>query len=547
METVPSPNPSSSQTSPTLENGSTFSGYKRHFSSTTFASLYEDPWDKQCVLSLDGGGIRGYSSLIILRELMEKVRIIETRDLSDKEKESHSSYDPHKYMPCVQNVEATSTDAVNIEKKASCGRSCRYIPAHYFDYVGGTSTGGLISIMLGRLRMSVDDCMLEYEKLSDDIFGHPRWASVKGPIPWLRDKYDGETIQKAVEDVISRRMSPEERKAGAGSFNSPPGLCRTVVFAYASKISNNMTEYGSNRQEKRAVDSEDSAPYIFRSYDHWASSPPAINERNPGFAHNVAIWEAARATTAAPLYFDPIKIANRKFGDGGFGNNNPAEEMKTEVSSMNGSDLTSIALLLSIGTGEIPISRFEDGLLQKYIAYFNAARKLASDAESAHSRLIGWKRDAGLPYHRFNVPLGTGLEKIKLDEWKKTPKWYNRHSESTIETIRKATETYCAQEDVQRQLEEVAEILVKHRLKRREHELWPLVSRGEQYRCTFDKCRMCQQVVPRKEDLEWHLRRKHEVRDGKDMEEWIQQGLCPPKAPKDPKLKPSRTNGTQGS
>jgi hypothetical protein len=243
MEPIPSPNPSSAHTSPTLGNGSTFSRNRRNPSSTTFASLYEDPWDKQCVLSLgefcpiinsfnanscqDGGGIRGYSSLIILRALMEKVKASETKGLSDEQKENHSSYDPHRYMPCVQNIEATSTTAGATEGQAACGTSCRYIPAHYFDYVGGTSTGGLISIMLGRLRMSVDDCMLEYEKLSDDIFGHPRWASVKGPIPWLRDKYNGETIQKAVEDVISRRMAPEERKAGAGSFNSPPGLCRT--------------------------------------------------------------------------------------------------------------------------------------------------------------------------------------------------------------------------------------------------------------------------------------------------------------------------------
>ncbi|TLD38810.1 FabD/lysophospholipase-like protein [Venturia nashicola] len=542
METVPSPDPSSAQTTPTLENNSTFSRHKRHPSSTTFASLYEDPWDKQCVLSLDGGGIRGYSSLIILRELMEKVKTIETRGLSGRAKEDHSSYDPHTYIPCIHNTEGVNKTTGAQTGHMSCGSSCRYLPAHYFDYVGGTSTGGLISIMLGRLRMSVEDCMREYEKLSDDIFGHPRLASVKGPVPWLRDKYNGETIQKAVEDVISRRMSPEERKAGAGTFNSPPGLCRTAVFAYSSKISNSMSEYSSTRQEKRAVDSEDSAPYIFRSYDHWASSPPAINERNPGFAHNVAIWEAARATTAAPLYFDPIKIGNRKFGDGGFGNNNPAEEMMAEVSSMNGSDMSSIALLVSVGTGEIPISRLEDGILQKYIAYFNAARKLASDAESAHMRLIGWQRNAGLPYHRFNVPLGTGLEKIKLDEWKKTPKWYQRHHESTIETIRKATEEYCARDDIRQHLEEVADILVQHRRSRRTHELWPLVSRGEQYRCTFEKCRMCQQVVPRKEDLEWHLQMKHGLKGGKRMEWFVQQGLCPPKE----SSKLTRVDGSEG-
>lgn len=83
--------------------------------------------------------------------------------------------------------------------------------------------------MLGRLRMSVKHAMEEYEKLAGDIFGHPRWASVRGPIPWLRDKYDGRTVQRAVEDVVERRMHISEREIGAGGFNSPPGLAVYTV------------------------------------------------------------------------------------------------------------------------------------------------------------------------------------------------------------------------------------------------------------------------------------------------------------------------------
>lgn len=170
---------------------------------------------------------------------MKHVHDLETSSLSEEEKGKHSSYDPAEYIPCVHNASTetkTQQGASDSRDKGAgsseamvndCVRCCRYLPAHYFDYVGGTSTGGLISIMLGRLRMSVDDCMREYETLSETIFGHPRRASVRGPIFWPRDKYDGDRIQKAVEDVISRRMSQAERKAGAGNFNSPPGLCRT--------------------------------------------------------------------------------------------------------------------------------------------------------------------------------------------------------------------------------------------------------------------------------------------------------------------------------
>lgn len=188
---------------------------------------------------LDGGGIRGYSSLLILRELMEYIYEEETRSLSEEEKARHSSYHPHEYIPCVRNNQDNDGDSHDwmLEtdqgvtaagtRNTGCGVRCRYVPAHYFDFVGGTSTGGLISIMLGRLRMSVEDCITEYATLSESIFGHPRRASFRGPIPWPRDKYDGNTIRNAVVDVIERRMSPAERKAGAGNFNSPPGLCRT--------------------------------------------------------------------------------------------------------------------------------------------------------------------------------------------------------------------------------------------------------------------------------------------------------------------------------
>ena len=43
-------------------------------------------------------------------------------------------------------------------------------PCDYFDMIGGTSTGGLIAIMLGRLQMTVDECIAAYTSLSDRVF-----------------------------------------------------------------------------------------------------------------------------------------------------------------------------------------------------------------------------------------------------------------------------------------------------------------------------------------------------------------------------------------
>ena len=62
------------------------------------------------ILALDGGGVRGLSSLMILEEIMKKVQL-------------QANLDEVPY-PCA-----------------------------YFDLICGTSTGGLIALMLGRLRM----------------------------------------------------------------------------------------------------------------------------------------------------------------------------------------------------------------------------------------------------------------------------------------------------------------------------------------------------------------------------------------------------------
>ena len=75
--------------------------------------------------------------------------------------------------------------------------------------------------------MSVDACIEEYKILADDIFGHPRMACIRGPIPWLRDKYDGRTIQRAVQSVVSRRTTDDQRNMQVANFNTMPGLCRT--------------------------------------------------------------------------------------------------------------------------------------------------------------------------------------------------------------------------------------------------------------------------------------------------------------------------------
>ncbi|KAK3059995.1 hypothetical protein LTS18_009579, partial [Coniosporium uncinatum] len=109
-----------------------------------FSESSHDSWPSS-VLSLDGGGIRGYSSLLILERLMSEIAIWER---------------------------STSAHA-DAAKEQRSGSEDELLPSHYFDFMYGTSTGGLIATVLGRLRMSVLELVNTYQKLEEDVFHQP--------------------------------------------------------------------------------------------------------------------------------------------------------------------------------------------------------------------------------------------------------------------------------------------------------------------------------------------------------------------------------------
>jgi len=136
----------------------------------TWTQHIEDPWDP-FILTLDGGGIRGYSSLLILVRLMHEVAIWEQKLEADEIE------DPAQRRKFVED---------------------ELRPCHYFDYMYGTSTGGLIAMMLGRLRMTVSQCLELYREVGNDLFGHKRSI-----IP-LTTKYHHGPLEKAVQRIVAK-------------------------------------------------------------------------------------------------------------------------------------------------------------------------------------------------------------------------------------------------------------------------------------------------------------------------------------------------------
>jgi hypothetical protein len=85
----------------------------------------------------------------------------------------------------------------------------------------------LIAIMLSRLRMNIDDCLLEYKTMGQVIFGKPRTWSIRGPLFFPKEKYDHKNLQRAIEDVINRRAVKSHGDLGEHMFKSSEDRCRT--------------------------------------------------------------------------------------------------------------------------------------------------------------------------------------------------------------------------------------------------------------------------------------------------------------------------------
>lgn len=312
---------------------------------------------------------------------------------------------------------------------------------------------------------------------------------------------------------------------------------------------------------------------MFRTYKnlHRGADPnERLLDRNPGLAHDVPIWEVARATSAAPSYFQTIKIHDPEYLDGGFGANNPCIEIYDEVRKMNNNSDDFASIIISVGTGKNNTSsRFINGSgLSRYLNYLNFARKWATNSELTHLDMLKKEKrnEIKFPYFRFNVD--DGLDIMKLDEWRvrgpvrttfgkmigavrfseqqvslsenhhkgkdnedmsfgqekhtdtsdpqaptpkgQIPTWLQPKNK-TLESIIKHTEAYLARDDVKKWIQECAKLLVDNRRLRakKDPQRWEKACFGTWYQCNIDGCRRAEKEYESRAALRRHLLDKH--------------------------------------
>ena len=172
-----------------------------------------------------------------------------------------------------------------------------------------------------------------------------------------------------------------------------------------------------------------------------------------GMLNTVRIWEAARATSAATSFFDPIEIAGERFVDGATDANNPVNELWIEAENLFGEGdqeawklEDKLHCLISIGTGKPSLKPFGQSLVevgQSLVKNATETEKVAERFERQHNKLFKNSRA-----FRFNV--SQGLEKIGLEKT------------DQLGEIKAATRRYLAQQDVLVRMESCAETLKQH-------------------------------------------------------------------------------------
>ena len=171
--------------------------------------------------------------------------------------------------------------------------------------------------------------------------------------------------------------------------------------------------------------------------------------------YDCAIWEAARATAAAPTYYASVQIGptgrKENFIDGALGCNNPIYKLHDEAERCFDS-LRKVACVVSLGTGKrrttqiLPADRLVDKLTWNARRLMKSLKELAVDSEkSAEDMKRKYIGTDGL-YYRFNVE--RGLEDVELADWDKLAK------------LRAITLGYIADPDIRLELDKVADALV---------------------------------------------------------------------------------------
>ncbi|KAJ6259294.1 hypothetical protein Dda_6193 [Drechslerella dactyloides] len=381
------------------------------------------------LLSLDGGGVKGYSSLLLLQELMYRVFI----EINGRPPQMHE-------IP---------------------------LPCDHFDLIGGVGTGGLIALMLGRLRMDIESCKHHWVKMTKRVFETDK--RIAG-IPYKTTFYKASKLESVIREIVREytvdeamstrshernersRVRGESRRSGENTrnrhvdfevderqtkFDSLPNL---KPHREGGEYHHHVPSRRSGNPETLLYDPRESRckTFVAATYQNSPEGAPpcllrnylSLTSLNP--EPNVKIWEAGRATSATMTAFKPIQIGQTIFQDEGAGRYNICPTV-IEEAMCNEWPGRSVGCVLSIGTGKPTSVKqsahqwWESKLHKPFDTFTEAKRRLMYKthlSDVTHQMLIGQGPDSldkwnihRDDYFRLNVDMGES--DFAMNEWQK--------------------------------------------------------------------------------------------------------------------------------
>ncbi|KAH7269050.1 acyl transferase/acyl hydrolase/lysophospholipase [Fusarium redolens] len=435
----------------------------------------EGPWSERLVLSFDAGGVRAISSLLILKRIMHRIRELELL---------HPDGPAYSSSSCSWTRNENGIPGVLEESD----RIDEFLPCHYFDYMAGTSTGGLNSIMLGRLRMSVDQAIDNFIDFGNAVFGQPRVFHTTSAYFPVRAKYSATKAREAFKKIIisSYRVGTMDTAELAVFAKTEPftklGRCtRTMVISY------------------RVEEGAESA-HIWKSY-HDLDSKASIS-------HSATIWEVACATSANPVYLDAIEINGATHSDGALVANNPSYKVLQEIYLQHN---RAPSVFVNLGTGrrvETKVilkndAKRRDFTWKQRLQDLNRAFQSHSTEIYTESNTGQWlvlAESMGLK-HAYRLNVERNLYQIPYDDWRPAST-----GKTTLLEMADITEGYLRQPGVRNVINRIAEEAVRIRRARANTERWEAFTKNTVYMCPF-----CHSSQPYElyADLRAHLDQYH--------------------------------------
>ncbi|KAF4519978.1 hypothetical protein B566_EDAN005478 [Ephemera danica] len=274
-----------------------------------------------------------------------------------------------------------------------------------FDFICGVSTGAIMAMLFGPHKKNLDDCSALYKEISARIFNQSAfWGT--GSLLWSHSYYDTALWEKILQTHIGDVQ-----------------LIKTARDRHCPKVA----------AVSAVVNQARVRPFVFRNYE----LPTGVPALYAG-SSKAELWQAVRASAAAPAYFEEYRLGDLLLQDGGILVNNPTAIAIHEAKLLWPGER--LQCVVSFGTGrnhpvELAVQNDSTTNGDSYSSWKTKFSKIldsATDTEAVHSMLHDLLPDN--VYFRFNpyvneVAAMSEARPEKLQQLEKDAIMYARRNE----------------------------------------------------------------------------------------------------------------------